>query len=519
MNFSLNRFHLLIAIIGAFMMPFLTGFLGLLPLDQSIIFEAGGRISMGEKPFTDFHLPYGLSTSIMQAAFFKVLGISWFAYVFHAAFINAMFAALLFDVLNLWLPDESARKKFAITLLASWSFYPMMGTPFMDNHSFFFGFFAYWAILAGNIRKRPILLLISFSLLVFGFYSKPLPVIFWIFPILLECWLNRAQFRFYIRWLVPGLIFSLLFLVLPLFVLNADQFYFYTYLLPLKIGQARVNMNTDNNPLVAFVANERYKIWVGLLIILISYFLFRVKLQQKNIRLAFYRSSCLLFVSVIGAALTINTFYNLVSTAVVISFGILYCFDYSRNRLWIPPKLYEGLFQCGWIVLIVMISWINFSRRVNEMIFHVEDLSQFSPEMGFFAKTFGNRYSPNDFQELFQLMKTEHSLYIGDMMFLYSMTGGHNPWPVIHLHDGTSYDSKDSTHFTLLQKQFLSNIQKYQSSVIIEDILFYGQEPFVQFANQLKGRRRKKIGALIIYEVDKEKLDWMVSNLNRNFAR
>src|SRR5437868_2245739 len=163
--------YLFAGIVG-FALPFLTGFFGLLPIDQSIVFEAGGRISRGELPFTDFYIPYGLVPALAQAAFFKLFGVSWFSYVLHAAVVNGLFAVVVLDVLRIWLPLENKNKLLAGTMLVAWSFYPMMGTPFMDDHSFFFGFLAYWAALSGIVRRNNLILFCCFPFLVFGFYSK-----------------------------------------------------------------------------------------------------------------------------------------------------------------------------------------------------------------------------------------------------------------------------------------------------------------------------------------------------------
>src|SRR5690349_15113261 len=123
----------LVIFIAGMLMPYVTGFLGLMPLDQSIIFEAGGRIANGELPFRDFYLPYGLVPALMQSVFFKLLGVSWFAYVTHAALINGLFALLVFDSLRMLMPSARTTALVAGSLLAAWSFYPMTGTPFLEN--------------------------------------------------------------------------------------------------------------------------------------------------------------------------------------------------------------------------------------------------------------------------------------------------------------------------------------------------------------------------------------------------
>src|SRR5205823_10690750 len=111
---------------------------------------------------------------------------------------------------------------------------------------------------------------------------------------------------------------------------------------------------------------------------------------------------------------------------------------FSRKKL---------IYNLGWVLLIAGLSWINFGRRVNEIVFRPVDLNKFSPELGLFPKPIADEYSVQDIRMLYQLMRRENCLYVGDMMFFYSMTASKNPWPVIHLHDSTSYYSRDSFAF------------------------------------------------------------------------
>ena len=148
------------------------------------------------------------------------------------------------------------------------------------------------------------------------------------------------------------------------------------------------------------------------------------------------------------------------------------------------------------------------------MVFQLKDIRNYSPELGLFPKTVGDQYSLEDLSRLYRLMKNENCLYVGDMMFLYSLTDRPNPWPVIHLHDGTSYNSRDSVSYAESRSMLVKNLVKYKTALLIQDILVWGPEPFVQFTYQLKGKMRQRIGNLIVYEIDKEKLVWMASNLN-----
>ena len=253
--------------------------------------------------------------------------------------------------------------------------------------------------------------------------------------------------------------------------------------------------------------------------VIFLYFLFKIKQQAKPLRLAFYQATSILFISVIGATLTKNTFYNLVATAVVITFLVLISLDTDQLH---PKSLFARkkiIYSLGWLLLAGVVSWINFERRVNEIVFHPVDLKKYSPELGFFPKTISNEYSMEDLRTLCQLMHRQNCLYVGDMMFLYSITNSKNPWPVIHLHDSTSYYSRDSLAFTDVKRKLVENLVRYKTTSLIQDILFYGKEDLPLFALELRGKKIDSSGNLVFYEIDKVKLEWMLSNLKMSLAK
>jgi hypothetical protein len=49
---------------------------GFLPLDQSIVFDGGWRVFRGQIPFVDFVTPAAIVPSVMQAAIFRVAGVT-----------------------------------------------------------------------------------------------------------------------------------------------------------------------------------------------------------------------------------------------------------------------------------------------------------------------------------------------------------------------------------------------------------------------------------------------------------
>lgn len=112
------------------------GRIGFMPLDQSIVFDGGWRIISGQIPFRDFNTPNAIVPILLQAAFFKLFGINWFAYCLHAAVFNGLFCLLIFFLLE---SLGAARLiSFFYAFLSGLIFYPPFGVPYTDQHSFFF---------------------------------------------------------------------------------------------------------------------------------------------------------------------------------------------------------------------------------------------------------------------------------------------------------------------------------------------------------------------------------------------
>jgi hypothetical protein len=154
--------------------------MGFMPLDASIVFDGGWRILSGQIPWRDFTTPYGITPSVMQAAFFGLFGRTWLAFCLHSSVLNGAFAVLVYQLgAVLGLPRPLA---LFYALCSSFFFYPMVGVPFVDQHSFFFSLAAIAAATGGNLANSERVqrwLWASVPLLgLLAFLSKPVPFAF-----------------------------------------------------------------------------------------------------------------------------------------------------------------------------------------------------------------------------------------------------------------------------------------------------------------------------------------------------
>ena len=72
------------------------GNLGLCPIDSFWFFNSGYDILNGHYPFKDYWTIAGPFIGYTQAFFFKIFGVSWFSYVFHASIFNFLISISTF---------------------------------------------------------------------------------------------------------------------------------------------------------------------------------------------------------------------------------------------------------------------------------------------------------------------------------------------------------------------------------------------------------------------------------------
>jgi hypothetical protein len=152
------------------------GRVGFMPLDQSIVFDGAWRLLCGQRPFRDFVVPSGLVPMVMQAAFFKALGVTWFSYCLHAALVNGFFSVASFALLRRM--GAARALAFFYAVASAIVFYTPFGVPFMDQHAFFFFLLTVLAAAMVGNASAPWSSAAAFalpSLLVLALLSKQLP--------------------------------------------------------------------------------------------------------------------------------------------------------------------------------------------------------------------------------------------------------------------------------------------------------------------------------------------------------
>ena len=120
----------------SFLINYHYGFIGMMPMDNTVLFNGGYRVFSGQVPFSDYWLVTGPLLDYLNAFFFKILGISWTTFIIHSSIFNSLIAIAsyyFFKKMNL-----SDSFSIIYSLFISILFYPVVGTPFVDHHSIFF---------------------------------------------------------------------------------------------------------------------------------------------------------------------------------------------------------------------------------------------------------------------------------------------------------------------------------------------------------------------------------------------
>lgn len=183
----------------AFRITFQAGTRGFFAFDQSIVFDGGYRVLLGQIPYRDFIIPIGPVAFWLQAVFFALLGVNYYACIFPAALFNVLAAFLAVGTIRLLFPGKKIVSYGAGFLTAAW-FYPPFGILYYDQTAFFFSFLALYIILLSILKapERPLLrtslLALSGILVLVSFLSKQNAGLFFlpIFPLLLLAGYRRG---------------------------------------------------------------------------------------------------------------------------------------------------------------------------------------------------------------------------------------------------------------------------------------------------------------------------------------
>ena len=80
----------------SFFINFYYGFIGVMPMDNFVLYNGGYRILNGYIPFTDYWLVTGPLLDYLNALFFTLNGVNWTSYIIHSSLFNSIISIITF---------------------------------------------------------------------------------------------------------------------------------------------------------------------------------------------------------------------------------------------------------------------------------------------------------------------------------------------------------------------------------------------------------------------------------------
>ena len=87
---TLFRKYLPVFVLGffSFFINYHYGFIGVMPMDNFVLYNGGYRVLSGYIPFTDYWLVTGPLLDYLNALIFYINGVSWKSFIIHSSLFN-----------------------------------------------------------------------------------------------------------------------------------------------------------------------------------------------------------------------------------------------------------------------------------------------------------------------------------------------------------------------------------------------------------------------------------------------
>ncbi len=224
---------------------------GVFPIEGFAFFDTAYRILLGDLPFKDYWAVSGVFLDYTQAIFFKIFGVNFQIYVFHASLLNCLLTLMTyFYARNLSINNYFS---FLYALIFSLLAYTTSGTLYVDNHASLLCLAAVYLFIFGIIKNKSNYFFLIPFLIGVAFFTKPAPTVYiflFLSIILLLYILTFKKYQIFQNLLYSSLIFFFLiflffyFQEIPIELILEQYFYF-----PITIADQRFenfNLSFDN---------------------------------------------------------------------------------------------------------------------------------------------------------------------------------------------------------------------------------------------------------------------------------
>jgi hypothetical protein len=472
----LFRKYLPVFVLGffSFFINYHYGFIGVMPMDNFVLYNGGYRVLSGYIPFTDYWLVTGPLLDYLNALIFYINGVSWRSFIIHSSLFNLIISVASYTLFI----DLGLSKKFSLiySIFYSLLFYPVVGTPFVDHHSTIFLILAfYFFIFAINNNKNRYLTAVPF-LFCLSFLSKQTPAAYGllvIFPLIMTYLLLSKEKRIQILgYLFLGSTVSVLFLLLFFYFtkINVNNFYEQYILFAKTLGDFRFS-NYEFNLINILV---KYK-FISILTIFLTIILIQI-LKKKNI------IKILIILSILSLSylLVFHQYYTLNQNYIffLIPFltGVIHAFY---------KEVFIKKYFLFFIILICVYSTAKYHLRFNEhrkfnelekvnlsIAIDAEVLSQDLKGLKWITHNYPK--SPEieiaNLLKVIEILKNDNSrkTLITSYQFLASTLNIYDFSPNQWHHPSVSFPTKNQKYFKEYKYFFIQNLKKNSIDFIYE---------------------------------------------------
>ena len=328
------------------------GFRSINPIDNFTNYNSGYLILNGQIPFKDYWVTTGPLLDFIQFLIFKILGVNWGSYVFHAAILNSAFAIMLYYIFKQFKLENIYC--FVYSLLTGLIFYTQVSTPFVDHHASMFSILAILFLILGiNFERKNVFWFFIPIFLILAFLSKQTPSSYFLLAIIIF-----SAYNFLVNRNFKNLIFSisscLLIICILILIINLQKISFsdfFNQYIKFASGVGKIRLEVDG--FLKPISFSRY--FIKFKLMHVSYFLLLFYLIHKLIKEKyFYRTkdftSILLlvfttYILIIHQLLTLNVKFIYFYIPILCGFSHIYLknFVYSKKLISINLVI---LFTC-----------------------------------------------------------------------------------------------------------------------------------------------------------------------------
>jgi len=464
------------------------GNIGVQPIDSFFPFNSGYDVLNGYFPFKDYWTITGPFIDIVQALFFKIFGVSWFSYVFHASVFNSIFTIFFFYVLRQF--KLNINYCFLYSLFLSLLAYPSSGTPYVDHQSSYLSammVLCFILALKTNSKLWWFILPIIFGV---SFLTKQTPTGY-VFLVISFLSLIYFIFNFDMKKIIMGLAGSLLilgvfFIFMFLGKIPMMSFVHQYILFPMSFGETRFGEGFLF-PLEFQRIILRFKLIhlsaLLLVIVGIKNVTHSYKYLASNEFLSLLALIGLTFSLIAHQLMTINGLYIYFLIPILIGFSHIYFLKYFKDKAYI---LYLLIFLGASSTIYYGHKYINkrnFADLNNANISKAIDAKFFDKKLSG-LKWITPQYPDNPkiemskLQEVIQIIKSDNSnkIIVTDYQFIsvilsYYDNSPNKVWYSFHV-----YPSKGDKYFDIYQKFFIEKIKDRKIETVYTVKPLYGDD-------------------------------------------